>query len=59
MALFMNRNLAPASRRCSLSGVDFTYLSSSLVREVARFGGDVSPLVHPAVQKALRQKFGK
>jgi len=26
---------------------------------VARFGGDVSQLVHPAVQKALRQKFGK
>jgi phosphopantetheine adenylyltransferase len=29
------------------------------VREVARFGGDVSPLVHPMVQKALKQKFAK
>jgi len=38
---------------------DLTYLSSSLVREVARFGGDVSALVHPAVQEALRKKFGR
>jgi phosphopantetheine adenylyltransferase len=29
-----------------------------MVREVARFGGDVSGLVHPAVAKALRAKFG-
>ena len=36
---------------------DLTYLSSSLVREVARFGGDVSSLVHPAVDAALRAKF--
>jgi pantetheine-phosphate adenylyltransferase len=36
---------------------DLTYLSSSLVREVARFGGDVSGLVHPAVSKALAAKF--
>jgi phosphopantetheine adenylyltransferase len=37
--------------------VDLTYLSSSLVREVARFGGDVRPLVHPAVAKALERRF--
>jgi pantetheine-phosphate adenylyltransferase len=36
---------------------DLTYVSSSLVREVARFGGDVSRLVHPAVADALRAKF--
>jgi len=29
------------------------------VREVARFGGDVSQLVDPTVQKALKRKFGK
>jgi phosphopantetheine adenylyltransferase len=28
------------------------------VREVARFGGDVAQLVHPAVRQALKQKFG-
>ena len=59
MAL-MNRNLAPGIETVFLvPAFDLTYLSSSLVREVARFGGDVSQLVHPVVQKALRQKFGK
>jgi pantetheine-phosphate adenylyltransferase len=38
---------------------DLTYLSSSLVREVARFGGDVSQLVHPAVHQALKRKFAR
>jgi len=32
-----------------------SYISSSLVREVARYGGDVGALVHPAVAAALRQ----
>lgn len=59
MAL-MNRNLAPAIETVFLvPAFDLTYLSSSLVREVARFGGDVSQLVEPAVQKALKRKFGK
>ena len=57
MAL-MNRNLAPKIETVFLvPAFDLTYLSSSLVREVARFGGDVSSLVHPAVQKALKGKF--
>ncbi|MFQ5549868.1 MAG: pantetheine-phosphate adenylyltransferase [Gemmatimonadales bacterium] len=34
-----------------------TFLSSSLVREVAQFGGDVSSFVHPSVDQALRKKF--
>ena len=59
MAL-MNRNLAPAIETVFLvPAFDLTYLSSSLVREVARFGGDVSQLVHPKVQQALKRKFGK
>ena len=59
MAL-MNRNLAPKIETVFLvPAFDLTYLSSSLVREVARFGGDVSQLVHPAVQQALKRKFGK
>jgi len=59
MAL-MNRNLAPGVETVFLvPAFDLTYLSSSLVREVARFGGDVSQLVHPAVGQALKQKFGK
>ena len=39
--------------------VHLTYLSSSLVREVARLGGDVSPFVHPEVLKAFRTKLGR
>ena len=59
MAL-MNRNLEPTFETIFLvPAFDLTYLSSSLVREVARYGGDVSQLVHPAVFKALKQKFGK
>jgi len=59
MAL-MNRNLAPGVETVFLvPAFDLTYLSSSLVREVARFGGDVSQLVHPAVRQALKQKFGR
>jgi len=59
MAL-MNRNLGPHIETVFLvPAFDLTYLSSSLVREVARFGGDVSALVHPAVQKALKRKFAK
>lgn len=58
MAL-MNRNLDPKLETVFLvPAFDLTYLSSSLVREVARFGGDVSPLVHPAVHRALKAKFG-
>jgi pantetheine-phosphate adenylyltransferase len=57
MAL-MNRNLAPSIETVFLvPAFDLTYLSSSLVREVARFGGDVSALVHPAVQQALKRKY--
>lgn len=57
MAL-MNRHLAPTLETVFLvPAFDLTYLSSSLVREVARHGGDVSQLVHPAVLRALKQKF--
>ena len=57
MAL-MNRQLHPSLETVFLvPAVDLTYLSSSLVREVARFGGDVSALVHPAVATALQQRF--
>ncbi len=57
MAL-MNRQLHPSVETVFLvPAVDLTYLSSSLVREVARFGGDVRPMVHPIVAAALAQRF--
>ena len=59
MAL-MNRNLAPQIETVFLvPAFDLTFVSSSLVREVARFGGDVSQLVDPTVAKALKRKFAK
>ena len=36
----------------------YTFVSSSLVREVAQYGGDVSAFVRPHVVEALRRKFG-
>ena len=57
MAL-MNRQLHPELETVFLvPAVDLTYLSSSLVREVARYGGDVSAFVHPAVAAALARRF--
>ena len=59
MAL-MNRQLLPTVETVFLvPAVDQTYLSSSLAREVARYGGDVSALVHPAVGEALSMKYGQ
>jgi pantetheine-phosphate adenylyltransferase len=39
--------------------LNLTFVSSSLVREVARFGGDVAPFVHPSVVRALAGKHGR
>ena len=58
MAL-MNKKLAPEVEQVFLTpDQKYTYLSSSLVKEVASLGGDVSELVTPSVEKALRQRFG-
>jgi pantetheine-phosphate adenylyltransferase len=58
MAL-MNRHLHRGLETIFMvPSVETTYISSSLVREAARFGGDVTELVHPVVAAALREKFG-
>lgn len=58
MAL-MNRNLSGGQLETvfMVPSLDTTYISSSIVREVARFGGDLRSLVNPAVADALRAKF--
>jgi pantetheine-phosphate adenylyltransferase len=38
---------------------EYTYLSSRIVKEIARLGGDVSSFVPPAVAKELRRKLKK
>lgn len=35
----------------------YSFLSSSIVKEVARYGGDISALVPSIVEKALREKY--
>lgn len=35
----------------------YSFLSSSIVKEVKRYGGDISHLVSPRIDKALQEKF--
>lgn len=54
----MNRNLDPEFESVfMMTGEDYFYVASSLVREVASFGGDVSRLVPPNVYRALQARF--
>lgn len=54
----MNRALAQEAETIFLTPSEqLSYISSSLVREIASLGGNISPFVHPAVAKALRKKF--
>jgi pantetheine-phosphate adenylyltransferase len=58
MAL-MNRHLYPELETVFMvPSLDSTYISSSIVREVARHGGDVTGLVAPHVARALATAFG-
>ncbi len=53
-----NRKLAPAVDTVFLAPHEgYTYLNSSIVREVARLGGDVSDFVPASVQRRLTQKL--
>jgi len=54
----MNRNLAPDIETMFLTPAEqYTYISSSLVREIASLGGDVTPFVHSKVVAALRARI--
>ena len=54
----MNRRLAPEVESVFLTPANhLSYISSTLIREIASLGGDVSEFVNPAVEKALKQKF--
>lgn len=56
----MNRRLFPDAETVFLTPAEpFTCISSSLVREVVRLGGDVSEFVHPAVLRALAERLGR
>ena len=54
----MNRRLAPEVETSFMTpGEQYAFISSTLVREVFRLGGDVSEFVHPDVQRALKEKL--
>lgn len=53
----MNRALAPEVDTVFFpTAVEYAYLSSTLVKEIARFGGDVGPFVPPAVAVRLGRR---
>ena len=54
----MNRHLDPTLESIFLTPAEqFSFISSSLVREVVSLGGDVSQFVHPDVEQALKSKL--
>jgi len=56
----MGRHLQPDVETLFLTPKEqFTFISSTLVREIATLGGDVSQFVHPLVQAAFAQKLRK
>ncbi|MEL6868979.1 MAG: pantetheine-phosphate adenylyltransferase [Pseudomonadota bacterium] len=55
----MNRHLVPEVESAFLTPQDkYSYISSTLVREIAKLGGDVSQFVAPVVRDALNLKTG-
>jgi pantetheine-phosphate adenylyltransferase len=58
MAL-MNRHLSPGLETVfMIPSVETTFISSSIVREIATHGGSLDGLVHPAVAAALKRRYG-
>ncbi len=53
----MNRNLYPEVETLFLTpGEQYMFISATIVREIAKFGGDVSQFVHPSVVARLKAK---
>ena len=54
----MNRSLAPEIETVFLTAAEkYKFVSSSLVREIARLGGDVSEFIHPEIHQRLVTKL--
>jgi len=54
----MNRSLAPEIETVFLTAAEkYAFVSSSLVREIARLKGDVSEFIHPDIHKRLIEKL--
>ena len=56
----MNRHLTDEVETAFLTPTEtYTYISSSLVREIASLGGDISEFVSPAVRRAVLERCGR
>ena len=56
---FMNRKLEPeVDLVCFMTSQDYMFVSASLLKEVARLGGDIKDMVPPNVAEAVYSKFG-
>lgn len=56
----MNRKLAPDVESIFLTPSEkYSFISSTLVREIAALDGDITEFVHPMVSQALQQRFKK
>ncbi|MCY1244193.1 Phosphopantetheine adenylyltransferase [compost metagenome] len=56
----MNRQLAPDIESMFLTPSEkYSFISSTLVREIAALGGDITKFVHPVVADALTERFKK
>jgi pantetheine-phosphate adenylyltransferase len=56
----MNRHLSDAVETVFLTPTErFNFVSSTLIREIASFGGDVREFVHPSVAEALAARFAR
>jgi pantetheine-phosphate adenylyltransferase len=54
-----NRQMAPDIETLFLmTSAEYLYLSSSIVKEIARLGGEISALAPEPVQRALKARFG-
>lgn len=54
----MSRKIEPEVETVFLTPDEqFTYISSTMVKEVAAFGGDVSKFVHPRIVDELKERF--
>lgn len=56
----MNRKLMPEADTVFLpTSEKFTYISSSLVREIAALGGDITDFVHPLIKQVLQERVSR
>lgn len=56
---FTNRNMLTGAETVFLMpSAKYVYLNSTMIKEIARLGGDVGPFVPECVKKRIRKKFG-